>query len=163
MVAEQLVLTNVYALVRDRNDSKQILIQQRWKPDSDPANSGRWELPGGKWRAFEPLTACAVREVEEETGLRDVTVHVDQTEHTLLGDRVQVTDSVQLVQMLQGPYPSLLAVVDVVATGMPQAAGDGARDAQWVDEHELLEMLTREPESFTALSFAALRHRLVRL
>lgn len=162
-MAEQLVLANVYALVRDRNDPKRILIQQRWKPDSDPANSGRWELPGGKWRAFEPLAGCAAREVEEETGLSDVAVHAHQTNHELLGDRVQVTDAVQLVQMVQGPYPSLLAVVDVVATGTPQAAGDGSRDAQWVDERVLMEMLTQEPESFTALSFAALRHRLLEL
>lgn len=162
-MAEQLVLTNVYAFVRDRNDPKRILIQQRWKPDSDPANSGRWELPGGKWRAFEQLTACAAREVEEETGLSEVVVCVQQTNHELLGDRVQVTDAVQLVQMLHGPYPSLLAVVDVVASGAPQTAGDGSRDAQWVDERALVEMLTQEPETFTALSFAALHHRLIGL
>ncbi|NWL10630.1 hypothetical protein DM793_04850 [Paenarthrobacter nitroguajacolicus] len=160
-MVEQLVLTNVYALVRDRHNPSRILLQQRWKPESDPANSGRWELPGGKWRAFESLAACAEREVEEETGLREVEVQVSQTDHELLGDKVQVSDAIQLVQMLQGPYPSLLAIVDVLASGLPHSTGDGSREVQWLDQETLIEMMQNEPQTFTALSFAALRHRLL--
>ncbi|WP_246958251.1 NUDIX domain-containing protein [Brachybacterium sp. Marseille-Q7125] len=157
---EQLVLANVYAIVRDRDRPGRILLQKRWKPESDPENSGRWELPGGKWRAFEPLASCAEREVLEESGLSDVEVQVNQTDYELMGDRVQVSDSIQLVQMLQGPYPSVLAVVDVVASGQPHATGDGSREAQWIEQESLMEMMQHEPESFTALSFAALRYRL---
>lgn len=160
-MSEQLVLTNVYAMVRDRDSPRRILLQKRWKPESDPVNSGRWELPGGKWRAFEPLVSCVEREILEEAGLSDVEVLVKQTDYDLMGDRVQVSDAIQLVQMLQGPYPSLLAVVDVVASGRPFAKGDGSREAQWIEQETLMEMMEREPESFTALSFAALRHRLL--
>lgn len=33
---------------------------------------GKWDLPKGKLDENEPLEACAVREVEEETGLKNV-------------------------------------------------------------------------------------------
>lgn len=107
-MAEQFVLPSVYVLARERERTDRILLQRRWKPASDPANSGRCELPGGTWRAFEPLAECAARELEVETGLTDVEVQVAQEHYDLLGDRVQVSDAVQLVQMLEGPYPSLL-------------------------------------------------------
>lgn len=157
-MAEQLVLPNVYAVIRDRNSPDFIVLQKRWKPDSDPANTGRWELPGGKWRAFESLIDCARREVAEETGLHEVEVVVSQNSYELLGDQVEVTSAVQLVQMIQGPYPSVLAVVDVIATGVPSVAGDGSRDAQWVHEDKILTLLQEQPDDFTALTFAALKH-----
>ncbi|MFK0074660.1 NUDIX domain-containing protein [Arthrobacter woluwensis] len=160
-MTEQLVLPNVYVLARERERPDRILLQQRWKPVSDPVNSGRWELPGGKWRAFESIADCALRELLEETGLDDAVVEVARSDHELLGDRVQVTDAVQLVQMIEGPYPSLLAVVNAVASGQPNVTGDGSRDAQWIRQDRLIEMMLRAPDSFTALSFAALRHRLV--
>lgn len=156
---EQLVLPNVYVVARERERPERVLLQQRWKPQSDPANSGRWELPGGKWRAFETIAACAARELQEETGLVDVDVLGARSDHELLGDRVQVSAGVQLVQMIEGPYPSVLAVVDAIASGLPRTTGDGSRAAQWVDETRLRDMILSEPETFTALSHAALRHR----
>ncbi|MFT4203235.1 MAG: NUDIX domain-containing protein [Chitinophagaceae bacterium] len=33
---------------------------------------GFWDLPKGKWEEGETIEECAVREVEEETGLHDV-------------------------------------------------------------------------------------------
>lgn len=156
---EQLVLPNVYVLAREREHPSRVLLQQRWKPDADPANSGRWELPGGKWRAFETIASCAARELREGTGLFDVDIRGHRSDHELLGDTVQVSERVQLVQMIEGPYPSLLAVVDAVASGQPRATGDGSRGAQWIEESQLRDMLLTEPETFTALSYAALSHR----
>lgn len=42
---------------------------------------GKWDLPKGKLDAGETILACAVREVKEETGLKDV-------EH---GERIGIT------------------------------------------------------------------------
>ncbi|MGZ0067606.1 NUDIX hydrolase [Microbacterium arborescens] len=158
-MTEQLVLPNVYVLAREREHPTRLLLQQRWKPSSDPVNSGRWELPGGKWRAFEPIASCAVRELQEETGLVDIQVLGARSDHELLGDEVQVSGGVQLVQMLAGPYPSLLAVVDAVASGAPHAEGDGSRAAQWMEETVVRDLMRSEPETFTALTFAALAQR----
>ena len=40
----------------------------------DPAGRGYWYLPGGGIRPHETIEAAAVRELREETGIRDVTV-----------------------------------------------------------------------------------------
>ena len=71
---ESLVVANVYGLVRLRDASPAVLIQKRWKPRTDPDNLGRWELPGGKWRALESAMDCLRREVEEETGVGAISV-----------------------------------------------------------------------------------------
>jgi ADP-ribose pyrophosphatase YjhB (NUDIX family) len=46
----------------------------RLAPDRDPSGRGYWYLPGGGIRPRETVEAAAVRELREETGIRDVTV-----------------------------------------------------------------------------------------
>src|SRR5688572_30340578 len=45
------------------NENSEILLQLR---------RGKWDLPKGKLDEGETIEECAVREVEEETGLREV-------------------------------------------------------------------------------------------
>jgi 8-oxo-dGTP pyrophosphatase MutT (NUDIX family) len=45
------------------NENKEILVMFR---------RGKWDLPKGKLDKGETLEACAVREVEEETGLKNI-------------------------------------------------------------------------------------------
>ncbi|MGB3438261.1 MAG: NUDIX domain-containing protein [Actinophytocola sp.] len=45
------------------NDSSEILMQRR-------RDTGQWALPGGKQELGETPSECAVRECEEETGIR---------------------------------------------------------------------------------------------
>ncbi|HSU49021.1 MAG TPA: NUDIX domain-containing protein [Segetibacter sp.] len=47
------------------NDEKKILFQFR---------RGKWDLPKGKLEENETIEACALREVEEETGLKDIRI-----------------------------------------------------------------------------------------
>src|SRR5947209_6884568 len=46
-----------------QNDEKKILFQLR---------RGKWDLPKGKLEDGEAIEECAIREVEEETGLRNL-------------------------------------------------------------------------------------------
>lgn len=48
-----------------RNQHNQVLFIKRW---------ARWDLPKGKKEKKETIEDCAVREVEEETGVHDLTV-----------------------------------------------------------------------------------------
>lgn len=48
-------------------DGGRLLAARRVDP---PEATGRWELPGGKLEPGESITACAVREVDEELGCR---------------------------------------------------------------------------------------------
>ncbi len=47
---------------------------------------GKWDLPKGKLDKGETLEHCAVREVEEETGLKDIQLHekITTTYHTYI-------------------------------------------------------------------------------
>ena len=40
-MAESLVLPNIFALVHPSGDLSKLFLQERWKPDSDPINSGK--------------------------------------------------------------------------------------------------------------------------
>lgn len=57
------------------NDEGQLLMIQR---------RGMWDLPKGKWDEGESIEECAQREVQEETGLKEVnrTKLLTQTYHT---------------------------------------------------------------------------------
>lgn len=159
---ESLVIPNVYGLVRPTDEPvDRILLQERWKPDTDPDNSGRFELPGGKWRAFEPALACLQREVAEETGLQVDASDVLPRTVTLGTDRVDVLTPPMVVQMTSGPYPSVLFVFPCTASGTPSSRGDGARNAAWHEVNRIREMLASKPDRFTALTYAILQQALV--
>lgn len=159
---ESLVVPNVYGLVRRRDAAPAVLIQKRWKPHSDPDNLGRLELPGGKWRGFEPAMDCLRREVEEETGIEDITVGEVAAEHALHGQVVQVSQPDLCVQMIDGLYPSMLVVFLAVGSGKPQSRGDDARDAQWMPIDKLRQRLEQDAEAFTLLTYAGLQEAFAR-
>lgn len=154
---ESLVIPNIYGLITfGAGVSQHVLLQERWKPESDPENSGRMELPGGKWRAWEPAGDCLRRELMEETGL-DVTVDPSQIATVSHGnDSVDVIDPALVVQLTRGPYPSTLIVLRGNAQGTPVRQGDGSRNAAWHDLTEISRMLESTPERFTAMTFAIL-------
>jgi 8-oxo-dGTP diphosphatase len=154
MSGEMLVLPNVYGLIR--NSTGDVLIQRRWKPQSDPDTLGMWELPGGKWRAGESAQDCLRRELQEECGLEISSVDGSFAKHDHLDQQVETSTPLLMVQMLHGPYTSVLAIYSGFSDGQPAPAGDGARDAQFMSRADLKHALTADATEFTALSFAAL-------
>jgi 8-oxo-dGTP diphosphatase len=68
MPRPQALVTVDVVIFTVREDALQVLLVQRGAPPF----RGRWALPGGFIREDEPLEQAALRELEEETGVRDV-------------------------------------------------------------------------------------------
>jgi 8-oxo-dGTP diphosphatase len=156
---ESLVIANIYGLVRPHRDDSKILLQERWKPDTDPLNSGKLELPGGKWQAFESAHDCLRREVQEETSV--VVNFVDQPliSHQIRADvLVETSQPIMISQMVAGPYPSVLLVYSCEGIGEPKEGGDGSRYPRWWPLSEVKKLIESDLERFTPLTFAVLKH-----
>lgn len=155
--AETFVLPNVYGLIK-RSDESGVLIQRRWKPETDPDNLGKWELPGGKWRADESAEDCLRRELQEEAGIDVSSVDGLFTHCEHLGQRVETSVPTLVVK----GRISALVIYTGYCDEQPAAEGDEARDATFMDVSELKNALREQPDTFTALTFAALTELLSR-
>ena len=93
----------------------------RLAPDRDLAGRGYWYLPGGGIRPRESIEAAALRELSEETGIRDVTLG------GVIGERAGVRFSFGGREIVQDEwYVAAHVVTARVGTGRH---GDGERRA----------------------------------
>ncbi|HEX2536262.1 MAG TPA: NUDIX domain-containing protein, partial [Chitinophagaceae bacterium] len=71
---------------------------------------GKWDLPKGKLDPGETLEACAVREVQEETGLQEINLgaYLHTTFHTYTeGNELALKESVWYLMEHTGPGEGL--------------------------------------------------------
>ncbi len=87
---------------------------------ANPPDAGRWGFPGGKIEAGEAIEAAAIRELQEETGVR-------ATAHRVF-TAVDAFDRDRDGQLLH--HYVLIAVLCNWVEGEP-TAGDDALDARW--------------------------------
>lgn len=97
-----------------RDDDLQVLLIRR----KNPPFAGMWAIPGGFIGIDEPLEAAALRELEEETGVRDV--HLEQL--YTFGDPGRDPRG----RVITVAYMALLP-----AERTSLRAGDDAADARW--------------------------------
>jgi len=102
-----------------RDQDLQVLLIQR----KNPPFEGRWAVPGGFVEAAESLEAAARRELEEETGLRDLYLEQLYT----FGDPKRDPRGRVITVAYFALVPAPLAV----------QAGDDASDARWCSVHKL--------------------------
>ncbi|HVX44199.1 MAG TPA: NUDIX domain-containing protein [Mycobacteriales bacterium] len=157
MPAETFALPNVYGLIT-RPAGGAVLIQRRWKPETDPDNLGKWELPGGKWRADESAQDCLRRELQEECGVALHSVGGSFARYEHLGQPVETSTPTLVVK----GHVSALVVYSGHSDDDPIAEGDGSRDARFMAVEELKTALRQEPDTFTALTFSALTELVAR-
>ncbi len=96
-----------------REDDLQVLLIKRGHPPFE----GRWAIPGGFVEVGESLEEAARRELEEETGVRDV--HLEQL-HTF-GDPDRDPRG----------HVITVAYLALVPPATPTRAGDDAAEARW--------------------------------
>ena len=121
----------------------EVLVQKRFKPESDPKYTGFYELPAGKIREFEDIRKTAQRELKEETGLDIKSIEMINTEtFEHRGDKSFAFIPFCCEQMVKGPYPYVGFVFIVRAKGNLKETGE-AREARWADLKELRELIER--------------------
>jgi 8-oxo-dGTP diphosphatase len=105
--------------LRDR-DLKVLLIRRKHPPFAD-----YWAIPGGFVQMHESLETAAMRELEEETGVRDV--YIEQLYTFGQPDRDPRTRVITVAYLALVPLTALPAI----------RAGDDAADAQWWSIYDL--------------------------
>ena len=111
------------------NENKEILLIFR---------KGKWDLPKGKLDDGETIEACAVREVEEETGLRNIEagelIDVTNHEYSERGDDI-AKETFWYAMKVTGDQELV-----------PQVEED-IHDIRWVKENELHQYLSNTYEN----------------
>ena len=156
MSGEPIVVPNVAALVFRGADRDTILLQRRDKPGE--VVRGKWELPGGRWRAGEPPDAAVAREVLEETGIALLAVSAG-TEYLEAAPHVAfaVARPAAVVNGLEGAYPSLHVLFECRGEGQPRPQPGETADPGWWPVAEVRAGLEDRPEEFVWHTQAMLR------
>ena len=96
---------------------------------------GHWDLPKGKWEEGETIEECAVREVEEETGLQNVKpgTPAGLTYHEYFNKYTQE-------EVVKETHWFLMSIADEQEP-IPQASED-IQKAEWVPLDKLREKLS---------------------
>ena len=144
---------------RVRDDSVEILIQTRWKPDRDKEYSGTFEIPAGWVEKYENVYSALKREIFEETGLNVVKIYPDVRTKTYSprDDAAFAFLPFCGQQQLKGGKPWIgFVFVCQVSAAEPVPQKDEDKDIKWIKKEELKKIFDDEPEKIFTLQLGTL-------
>lgn len=150
-------------LTRKRNDTTEIFLQTRWKPDTSPAYSGMLEIPAGWVGAYEHIYDALRREVREECGLEIVRIIGDYqcpVAEPRPHDKAFAFKPFICQEALEtnGGLPWIGFVFLCEAAGEAKINPAEAKDPQWVSVQELKELVRNKPERIFPLQLPVLAY-----
>lgn len=140
-----------------------IYTQTRWKPDTDPTNSGTLEIPAGGIDLNEDAYTAIRREVKEESGLTITDFIDDYSSDTYVAlpgnssivfrpficqQSIETTDGQSWVGY----------VFRCHARGVPNVDPHEAKEPKWMSIPELKQVLDTTPEAIFSLQLATLQY-----
>lgn len=136
---------------RDNGGVTELLLQTRWKPNSDPVYSGMFEFPAGKLDLpFECVFDGLAREIYEETGLKLKTIKNDDRTNVISSnkdDKIIGFRPFCCIQQLRNgaPWIGFIFVCEVHSGELITQISE-AKDTRWVPKNEVEQMYRKSPE-----------------
>jgi 8-oxo-dGTP pyrophosphatase MutT (NUDIX family) len=145
---------------RENNGKIEVLIQTRWKPNSDPVYTGTFEFPAGTLdKPYENIYEALAREIDEECGLRLKAIKGDAKTrifHSNKEDAVFGFRPFCCTQQLKNGKPWIgFVFICEVENGTPKIQTNESKDIKWVPVSEIKRMFKESPEQFFALELPA--------
>jgi len=148
---------------RERNGKVEVLIQMRWKPETDPVYSGTLEIPAGGMNQYENVYDAVKREVFEETGLKVISFKPDiQTKkYSPKDDDCFAFVPFCCQQQLKGGLPRVgFVFLCEVEDGDLKPAKREVKSIEWVDKTKLRRIVEETPEKIFTLQLGVLDYYL---
>ena len=148
---------------RERDGVTEVLIQTRWKPDTDPTYTGLIEIPAGGMDRYENAYDAIAREIFEETGLKAIKFKPDIRTDIF---STQDDDCFAFVpfccqQQLKGGWPRVGFVFRCeVEDKEPVPRQSEVKEIRWITKSELKEIITKTPEKIFTLQLGVLDYYL---
>lgn len=148
---------------RSRNGKKELLMQTRWKPNSDPLYSGTLEFPAGVLdKPYENVYDTLSREIQEEAGLKLKAIRQeDRTRvyHPKKTDSIFAFKPFCCTQQLKDGRPWIgFVFVCEVEDGEPVSQLSEAKDAQWIAVEDVRKIFKQNPEQIFGLELPAFEY-----
>jgi SAM-dependent methyltransferase len=145
---------------RENNGNREVLIQTRWKPTSDPLYSGTFEFPVGTLdKPYENLYDALAREIDEECGLKLKKIKQDSITQVFESNKNDAVFGFRpfcCTQQLKNgkPWIGFVFICEVENTP-PKSGSNESKDIKWVTVNEIKQIFTHSPEKLFSLELPA--------
>lgn len=136
-------------------------MQTRYKPSTDPKNTGKMEIPSGLIKRYELAQDAAIRETKEETGIiSEISNDQKVVDYISLknGDRIAIFKPFCCQQQLKGgrAYISIGFISNYVGGRLKEKFREN-KNPTWISLNRIQEIVEKKPETIFSLSLAILK------